>query len=118
MLLSYARGGGRIAGKAYTSCPKEIFDAVAQQRFATSEPDFGDAVAGEAFCDAFDLFEAEEFAPLEVLEAAVEDFFGHAVGASEVAPVGDRDAQVVERPVELIGDGFRGGHVGFVRGQS
>ena len=52
---------------------------------------------------------AEELGPLEVLEAAVEDFFGHAVGASEVAPVGDRDAQVSDGAAQRVS--WRGGHV-------
>jgi hypothetical protein len=48
------------------------------------------------------LFEAEELAPLQVLEAAVEDLLGHAVCASEVAPVGDRDAKVSDGATQRV----------------
>src|SRR6185312_5467875 len=35
-------------------------------------------------------------------EVAPEDLLGHAVDAPEVAPVGDRDPQVVDRPAEPV----------------
>ena len=54
--------------------------------------------------DALELLEREEHRPLEELVAAAVDLLRHAVHAAEVAAVGDRDAQVAQRPTEAIHD--------------
>ena len=77
---------------------------MAQQWFATREAQLGDTVTGEGAGDTFDFFKCEERGSLKVAVVAVEDLFGHAIGAA----VGDRDAEVFDRTVESIGGGSGG----------
>ena len=51
---------------------------------------------------ALDLLEREDLVARQERVVAAEHFLRHAVRAAEVAAVGDRDAQVVERPSESI----------------
>jgi hypothetical protein len=74
----------------------------AHERLPAREPDLLDAVGDEEAGEAFDLFERQELAPLEKLEVAAVDLLRHAVDAAEVAPVGDRDAQVAQGPLEAV----------------
>ena len=53
-----------------------------------------------------DLLEREKLASVEEAVVAAEDLLRHAVDAAEVAAVGDRDAQVAQRPGQRVGDGI------------
>ena len=50
-----------------------------------------------------DLLERQDLVARQELVVPAEDLLGHAVGAAEVAAVGDRDAQVAHRPAERVG---------------
>ena len=65
---------------------------------------------------ALDLLEGQDLVARQERVVAPEDLLGHAVGASEVAAIGDRDAQVAHRAAERVGrsgsaiEGQRGVH--------
>ena len=50
-----------------------------------------------------DLLEGQHLVARQERVVPPEDLLGHAVRAPEVAPVGDRDAQVAHRPAERVG---------------
>ena len=56
---------------------------------------------GERARQPRDLLEREQLAALEERVVAPEDLPRHAVDAAEVAAVGDRDPQIVQRPAEV-----------------
>jgi len=74
----------------------------AHERFAAGETDFADPVRDKEFGEAGDLFKGQHFGASEKLIVGAEDFFGHAVYAPEVAPVGDGDAEVAQGTVEGV----------------
>jgi hypothetical protein len=49
-----------------------------------------------------DLFKGEDLFPRQKWVVSTEDLFGHAVGAAEVAAVGDRDPEIMERTVQGV----------------
>ena len=53
--------------------------------------------------DPLDLLEGQDLVARQERVVAPEDLLGHAVRAPEIAPVGDRDAQVAHGPPEPIG---------------
>jgi hypothetical protein len=81
-----------------------LFDVAAHQRFATGEADFFNAVAFEGTRQQGDFFERQQGGTFEELVVAAELLFRHAIDAAEVAAVGDRDAQVAQRPAEAVAD--------------
>ena len=64
---------------------------------------------------AVDLPEAEQLLAFEELEVLAVDLLRHAVGAAEIASVGDGDAQVPEGTVAGVEQGRR--HGGFLYGR-
>ena len=58
--------------------------------------------ADEHAGDPLDLLEREQLASRHEAVVAAEDLLRHAVRAAEVAAVGDRDAQIAERPAEGV----------------
>ena len=74
----------------------------AYERFAAGDADLFDTVRDEDAREPLDLLEGQQLAPLEEDVVAPEDLFRHAVDAPEVAPVGDRDPQVAQRPAEGV----------------
>src|SRR5439155_18140492 len=80
----------------------EHLEIAAQGRLAAGEPHLADAQAGEDPHEALDLLEAQDLVARQELVPLAEDLLRHAVDAAEVAPVGDRDPQVVERPAEGV----------------
>ncbi len=54
--------------------------------------------------DARDLLERQQLGVRQERVVAAEDVLRHAVDAAEVAAVGDRDPQVVQRPAARVGD--------------
>ena len=58
----------------------------------------------EELRDARDLLEGQQLRVRQERVVGVEDVLRHAVDAAEVAAVGDRDAQVVQRPAARVGE--------------
>src|SRR5262249_6262418 len=81
---------------------------VAQERLAAGDPQLLDAEADEDPREARDLLEGGQLGLSEELVALAGDLRRHSVGAAEVAAVGDRDAQVVQRSSEAVGRGGGG----------
>ena len=75
----------------------QSLEVVAHERLATGEPDLRHALVRKHTSEAGDLFEGQQLFAWQEREVAPEDLLGHAVGAAEVAPVGDRDTQVAQR---------------------
>ena len=73
------------------------------ERFATGNPQLLDAQRDEDPRQPGDLLEGQDLVPGQELEVTPIDLLGHAVGAPEIAAVGDRDAQVAQRPPERVG---------------
>src|SRR5262245_30162407 len=69
------------------------------------DPELLDAERGHDPHQALDLLEAEELRPGEEAVLLAVDLRRHAVGAAEVAAVGDRDAKVAQRTSELVDRG-------------
>ncbi len=83
----------------------ELGEVAADERFASGEADLLDAVFDEDAGKAADLLVGQKFGSLEELVFGAEDLARHAVGAAEVAPVGDRDAEIAKRAAEGINEG-------------
>ena len=77
-------------------------DVAAHERLAAGDADLLDAVGDEHPRQALDLLEREQLPALEERVVAPEDLLRHAVDAAEVAPVGDRDAQVAQRTAQCV----------------
>ncbi len=78
--------------------PDKIDHSPTDQWFPSGEPDLGDA---DLRCHAYqthDLFVGEDL----LMPAERNPFLGHAITAAQVAPIGYRYAQVVDRTVEAI----------------
>src|SRR5690606_22625939 len=84
-----------------------LFDAFAKQRLASRQSDLPHSPVDEQASDAGDLLEGEEKVPGEELVVATEDLLRHAVGAAEVATVGDRDTQVPDGTLEPVDEDER-----------
>ena len=80
----------------------QALEVAADERLAARDPQLAGAERDERARDARDLFERQELAPVEETMVAPVDLLRHAVGAAEVAAVGDRDAQVPERPAKCV----------------
>ena len=74
----------------------------AQRRLAAGQPQLAHAEAGDESAEACDLLERQDLVAGQELEVRAEHLARHAVAAAEVAAVGDRDAQVAQRPPEDI----------------
>ena len=82
----------------------EPVEVLPNERFAAGDAHLADAKIDEQPGEArYLLVRQDRFAGEEVVALAVH-LRGHAVGAAEVAAVGDGDAQVAHRPPERIGD--------------
>ena len=86
------------------------------ERLAAGDPQLLDAERHERPRRPLDLLEGQDLVARQERVVLPEDLLGHAIGAPEVAPVGDRDAQVAHRPTERVGrsgpavEGRRGIH--------
>src|SRR5262249_5745568 len=114
-------GAGRLGGEQVAvRREREVADAldacesrdqrwqvVAQERLAAGDAELLDAERDEDPREPLDLLEGEQLRLREELVALAVDLCRHAIGAAEVAAVGDRDAQVVQRASEAVsrGDG-------------
>ena len=81
--------------------PDEAIEIAAQQRLPARQPHLVDPEVAEDVDQGGDLLEVQD------LLAGQPDvlLFRHAVLAAQVAPVGDRDAEIPERPPVQIADG-------------
>ena len=82
--------------------PDQRLEALAQQRLTASQADLAHAVGDEDARGAHDLLEVQQRGLWQKGVATVEHLLGHAVAATEVAPVRDRDAQVAQRAAEGV----------------
>ena len=78
-------------------------DAAPHQRLAAGEPQLAHAAGDEGAAQPVELLQREQ-----VGLGQERHVFRHAVDAAEIAAVGDRDAQIGDRPPERIDEG-RGG---------
>ena len=81
---------------------QQLRQVVAQQGLAAGDPQLGDAQLGEDADQPGQLFKGEDVFPGQELIGLAVDLGGHAVGAPEIAAVGDRDAQVPHGSAEFI----------------
>ena len=72
------------------------------ERLAAGDPELRRAEPDEDAGQPLDLLERQDELARQEREVAPEDLLGHAVDAPEVAAVGDRDPQVVDRPAEPV----------------
>ncbi len=82
----------------------QLLDALAQQRFPAGQSDLADAVLHPDPGQAGDLLEREDLRPVHEGVVAAEDLLGHAVDAAEVAPVGDGNPHIAQRPPARVDD--------------
>ena len=80
-------------------------DVAPQERLAAGHAELLDAAADEDPRHPRDLLERQQLGAVEELVAVPEHLARHAVGAAEVAAIGDRDPQIPERPCESVADG-------------
>ena len=80
----------------------ELLDVAADQRLTTSQANFLDAMARECSRQPRDFLERQESAAFQKLIVLAKHFLWHAIGAAKIAAVGDRNAQVSQRPTEAI----------------
>ena len=80
----------------------QLFDVLAQQRLATGQANLAHAELQKRARQARDFLEAEQGAVRQIRIVLVEDILGHAVGAAEIAAIGDADAQVSERSLVRV----------------
>ena len=78
----------------------EALEVAADERLAAGDPDLARAERDERARDAGDLLERQQLLAVEEAVVAAVHLLRHAVGAAEVAAVGDRDAQVAQRAAE------------------
>ena len=76
----------------------QAFQITAQQRLAAGQPQLAHAQAGENPGEPCQFLEGEQVLAGQEGEVPAEYLAGHAVGAAELAAVGDRDPQVPQRP--------------------
>jgi len=89
------RAQGRQLGDQHV----EVF---AQQGLAAGEPDFFHAMGDELTGNPGYLFKTEQFGLWQVDIILVENLFGHAVAAAEIAAVGHAYAQVVQGALQTV----------------
>ena len=81
----------------------QVGQVAADERLAAGDPQLLDAERDERPGRPLDLLEAQDLVARQERVVLAEDLLGHAVGAPEVAAIGDRDAQVAHRPAERVG---------------
>ena len=78
------------------------FELISEEGFAAGEPYFTDTQVDKESGHAADLFEGKNVVFREEPVSLAEDLRGHTESTPEVAPVGDRDTQVSQRPPEEV----------------
>jgi hypothetical protein len=77
----------------------QLLEVLAEQRFSAGDPDLLDAGAYRDRRQPGQFLERQEQIPGKELVLTAEDLLRHAIPAAEVAPIGDRDTQIFERPI-------------------
>jgi hypothetical protein len=80
----------------------ELFQVAAQQRLAAGEADLGDAMGRKKAGEAGDFLEGQQGFPRQEGVVLVEHGLRHAIHAAEVAAVGHRDAQILDRAAAAV----------------
>jgi hypothetical protein len=80
----------------------ESLEIATQQRLAARDAQLARAECDERPGDTCDLLEGQQLAAVEEAVVAPVHLLRHAVGAAEIAAVGDRDAQVAQRTAESV----------------
>ena len=78
-----------ISASSSDEHPDQHLDVAPDQRLAAGQPQLGDAERDRRARDPGDLVEVEQLLAVEEPVVVAEDLLRHAVGATEVAPVGD-----------------------------
>ena len=94
----FVQAVAQMAGHAV----EEGHDALADERFAPGDAKLSDAQTNEGRAHAVQLFQCQQ-----ILFGQEGHVLRHAIGAAEVAAVGDRDPQIVDGPREGV-DQFGG----------
>ena len=97
------RGQGQVGAERREQLDQPL-EVAAHERLAAGDAELLDAERHERLRDPRDLLEAEQLLAVEEAVGAAEDLLRHAVDAAEVAAVGDRDPQVVQRPSQRVRD--------------
>ena len=93
----------------------EALELAPQERLAAGQADLLDPERDERLRDPLELLEREQLLAVHEAVFLPEHRLRHAVGAAEVAAVGDRDPQVADRPSERVDGVHR--HNGTRRGR-
>ena len=102
LVVSVRSSGSPSGVRSSAQHADQHLEVLAQQRLAAGQPDLAHAVRDEQRGDARDLLEGQQRRMRQEGVVLVEHFLRHAVAAAEVAAVGDRDAQVAQRPAERV----------------
>src|SRR5690606_10748211 len=102
---SFARRGAQAGQHA-----DQAIEVLAHERLAASEPELPDPLGHEYAGDPRDLLEGQEGGLRQEGVVPAEHLARHAVGAAEIAAIGDRNAQVAQPAAETVGENGRGRH--------
>ena len=80
----------------------ELVQIGPQEGFPAGDAELVHAKPGEDGGQPANLLESEEFFFIEEVIAFAEYFRGHAVGTTEITPVGDRYAEISDWPSKLV----------------
>ena len=83
----------------------QLLDAASQQRLAAGQAYLPHAEPDKLPRQPLDLLEGEQFGARQERMVLVEHRARHAIGAAQIAAVGDRDAQIAQRPRHGVDDG-------------
>ena len=99
--LSAVGGEGQLVERAGAEMARQTREQAhyiaAHQGLAPGDPDFGHASADELLRHQCELLEAQELGAWRKVHA-----LRHAVGAAQIATVGDRQAQICDLPTEPV----------------
>ncbi len=82
--------------------PDQVADVSSKEWFSTGDANLSNSQWQKGFDGPVDLFVAQDFFPWRKGKAGAEQFFRQAVLATQVATVGNRDPQILERALERI----------------
>jgi len=80
----------------------QVGQVAPDERLAAGDPQLPHSERDEDPGRSLDLLERQDLVAREERVVLAKDLLGHAIRAPEVAPIGDRDAQVVDRPAERV----------------
>lgn len=82
--------------------PEKFHHAATHKRLTACESDFPDSTANECPDEALQFFELDELVLLKKRVLLIENLSGHAIGATEVALIGERDTEVSQRACQKV----------------